>query len=129
MFRLSVLIKLAFIPVFIALFFQPLESNNVFLLPDPSNDLLNPRILLVTAHPDDEAFFFAPTILSLLKHGHRPSTDGHGKGPAFLFPEVYSLCLSTGDADGLGKTRIKELERSLDILGIEPGRRWIVDSP
>lgn len=39
------------------------------------------RVLIVTAHPDDECMFFGPTILSLTK---RP--DCH----------VYLLCLSNG---------------------------------
>lgn len=29
------------------------------------------RTLLVTAHPDDEAMFFAPTVLALGRLGHR----------------------------------------------------------
>lgn len=39
------------------------------------------RVLIVTAHPDDECMFFGPTILSLLK---RPTC------------RVYLLCLSNG---------------------------------
>lgn len=39
------------------------------------------RVLIVTAHPDDEAMFFGPTILSLTK---RNDCD------------VYLLCLSNG---------------------------------
>lgn len=39
-------------------------------------------VLLVTAHPDDEAMFFAPTILRLIEEGLR----------------VALLCLSTGGA-------------------------------
>ena len=38
------------------------------------------RVLIITAHPDDETMFFSPTILSLAYH----------KIPAFL------LCLSNG---------------------------------
>ncbi|KIK21264.1 hypothetical protein PISMIDRAFT_546970 [Pisolithus microcarpus 441] len=74
-----------------------------------------PRILLLTAHPDDECFFFAPTILALQRD--------------FSQPEVYSLCLSTGNADGLGDKRRAELDHSLDILGIDSDKRWVVDHP
>jgi hypothetical protein len=73
------------------------------------------RVLLVTAHPDDECLFFGPTLLSFLHV--RP------------IPEVFSLCLSIGDADGLGEIRKEELGRSLDILGVDKSRRWLIDSP
>ncbi|KAJ4329978.1 N-acetylglucosaminyl-phosphatidylinositol de-N-acetylase [Didymella glomerata] len=48
--------------------------------------------------------FFAPTILSLT----RPELGNH----------VKILCLSSGDADGLGETRKKELVKSGLQLGI-----------
>lgn len=44
--------------------------------------LKNKRICLLIAHPDDEAMFFAPTVLALT----RPETGNH----------VKILCLSTG---------------------------------
>ena len=65
--------------------------------------------------------FFAPTVLSLA------GQDG------FVLerkrPELYSLCLSVGNADGLGNTRRAELRKSLDVLGIPDGRNWVVDEP
>lgn len=73
----------------------------------------SPKVLLVTAHPDDESLFFAPTLASL------KSSDA----------DVFFLCLSTGDADGLGKVRQQELIQSLDVLGIQDGKRWILDNP
>lgn len=66
--------------------------------------LKNKRICLLIAHPDDEAMFFAPAILALT----RPSTGNH----------VKILCLSTGDADGLGETRKRELVKSGMQLGL-----------
>lgn len=45
--------------------------------------LRNKRICLLIAHPDDEAMFFAPTVLALT----RPETGNH----------VKILCLSTGE--------------------------------
>lgn len=44
--------------------------------------LSNKRICLLIAHPDDEAMFFAPTVLALT----RPETGNH----------VKILCLSSG---------------------------------
>ncbi|KAH7083738.1 phosphatidylinositol glycan class L [Paraphoma chrysanthemicola] len=66
--------------------------------------LQNKRILLLIAHPDDEAMFFAPTLLALT----RPNNNNH----------VKILCLSSGDADGLGEIRKKELIKSGLQLGI-----------
>ncbi|KAF5373319.1 hypothetical protein D9615_007426 [Tricholomella constricta] len=88
----------------LALLFQPNHH---------ATDLFSGNILLLTAHPDDECMFFAPTLRALT----RPDTH------------VFSLCLSAGDADGLGLIRRGELGRSLDILGIPPSRRWVVDHP
>ena len=70
------------------------------------------RVLLLTAHPDDEAFFFGPTITAL-----------NGLDDV----ELYSLCLSVGDGDGVGSVRVEELGRSLDVLGFEEGRRKVLD--
>lgn len=72
-----------------------------------------PRVLLLTAHPDDECFFFAPTVLAL-----RQSSSS---------PQIFSLCLSTGNADGIGERRKEELGLSLDILGVDQDKRWIID--
>lgn len=61
------------------------------------------RALIVTAHPDDECMFFAPTILSLQASGIR----------------VGLLCLSNGNADRKGQLRQDELRRSCRLLGID----------
>ncbi|KAH0369479.1 LmbE-like protein, partial [Aureobasidium melanogenum] len=66
--------------------------------------LRSKRICLLIAHPDDEAMFFAPTVLALT----RPSLGNH----------VKILCLSSGDADGLGHIRKQELVKSGLLLGL-----------
>jgi len=70
------------------------------------------KTLLVIAHPDDEAMFFAPTLLAL--------GDVH---------DLYILCLSTGNFDGLGEIRRLELPRSAGKLGVAAERIRIVDHP
>jgi len=60
-------------------------------------------VLLVTAHPDDETVFFAPTITALHSLGH----------------EVFLLCLTTGNARGIGHIRSKELENAASALRID----------
>ncbi|KAK4097496.1 LmbE-like protein [Parathielavia hyrcaniae] len=78
--------------------------------------LRNKRVCLLIAHPDDEAMFFAPTVMALA----RPETGNH----------VKILCLSSGNADGLGETRKRELARSGQILGLrKPDDVFVVDKP
>jgi N-acetylglucosaminylphosphatidylinositol deacetylase len=72
--------------------------------PPPPSTLQNKRIILLIAHPDDESMFFSPTLQSLT----HPSLNNHLK----------ILCLSTGNSDGLGATRVKELERAALMLGL-----------
>ena len=81
------------------------------------------RILLLIAHPDDEAMFFAPTLLALT----RPELGNHVKilclssGTIHLpFPYFVLATNSTsvGDADGLGEIRKKELVKSALQLGL-----------
>ena len=60
------------------------------------------RILLITAHPDDESMFFGPVIMKLKQERS----------------QIYLLCLSTGDAYNLGAKRKQELWDACDILGI-----------
>ena len=95
--------------------------------------------VIVTAHPDDECMFFAPTIATLRRHG----------------VEVHLLCLSTGmharlfgggscggcltwcddvsagagDYEGLGEQRQQELVDSAAVLGIQPETVTCVDVP
>ena len=98
------------------------QDINLLLTPDrPSN------VLLLTAHPDDECMFFAPTILALTNHRN---DEIHGNiRNSYEHGQTYSLCLSSGDADGLGELRKKELRDSLDVLGVPLGRSWVFDEP
>lgn len=75
---------------------------------EPTKD----NILLVIAHPDDESMFFVPTITTLVHNSN-----------------VYILCLSTGNYDGLGETRTKELYASGLILGIQQQNIHIINDP
>lgn len=78
--------------------------------------LRNKRICLLIAHPDDEAMFFAPTVLALT----RPETGNH----------VKILCLSSGNAAGLGDTRKRELVKSGLVLGLRKSDDvFVVDKP
>ncbi|PQE29362.1 N-acetylglucosaminyl-phosphatidylinositol de-N-acetylase protein [Rutstroemia sp. NJR-2017a WRK4] len=78
--------------------------------------LRNKSICLLIAHPDDEAMFFAPTVLALTQ----PELGNH----------VKILCLSSGDADGLGEIRKKELVKSGMGLGLRKEEDvFVIESP
>lgn len=57
--------------------------------------------------------FFAPAILALVGLG----------------VEVHSICLSTGNAGGLGRVRAGELKRSYARLGLEEHNVAAIDDP
>ncbi|KIY72642.1 LmbE-like protein [Cylindrobasidium torrendii FP15055 ss-10] len=100
-----------FLPAFItslvaAILYKPISTKSVL-----TNGLEN--VLLVTAHPDDECMFFAPTILGL----HAANVT------------VSILSLSRGNADGLGEAREAEYMQSLDVLSIPESRRFIIEHP
>ena len=71
------------------------------------------HVLVLTAHPDDECMFFAPTIHALQAHN----------------VTLSALCLSHGNADGLGSVRAQELVRSYGVLGVPAERVTCVDDP
>lgn len=73
----------------------------------------DPRLLLVTAHPDDETMFFAPLLVAAVQQHAR----------------VFVLCLSTGDADGKGEVRAKELLRACAVFGISTRDVTVLDHP
>ena len=86
--------------------------RNTFLAPVTAGDVLQPRrIGLVIAHPDDESMFFVPALAHL-----------RGRGLA-----VHVLCLSTGNADGLGERRQAELRAAANLLGVPSTHVRIVD--
>ncbi|XP_037493180.1 probable N-acetylglucosaminyl-phosphatidylinositol de-N-acetylase isoform X2 [Jatropha curcas] len=65
-------------------------------------DLGKKNVLLVVAHPDDESMFFSPTINYLISRGHN----------------LHILCLSIGNADGIGNIRKRELYKACAVLKV-----------
>ncbi|KAG7483761.1 hypothetical protein MATL_G00041720 [Megalops atlanticus] len=87
------------------------KEGRYHLSEDAGNPLDGVRALLVTAHPDDECMFFAPTILRLLESN----------------ASVHLLCLSSGNYYNQGEQRQKELRDSCDVLGIPASQVTVVD--
>ncbi|KAJ4851489.1 hypothetical protein Tsubulata_026239 [Turnera subulata] len=71
------------------------------------------NVLLVIAHPDDESMFFSPTINYLISRGHN----------------LYILCLSIGNADGMGNTRKEELYQACAVLKVPLQQVKVLDHP
>ena len=127
-------VLLATLPVFVSLLLQPLHLGHgfPFELNATHYSEFPPRILLLTAHPDDETFFFGPTLTSLVPSFEAPvsaslNASNASDSVTLTFPQVFSLCLSVGNADGLGDIRSREIGDSLDVLGVTEDRRWILD--
>ncbi len=67
----------------------------------------NDKILLIVAHPDDEVMFFGPLLASTQR--------------------LSILCLSTGNYEGLGKTRVEELNKCAEVFNIPSRNLSIID--
>ncbi|KAJ7084209.1 putative deacetylase LmbE-like domain-containing protein, partial [Mycena epipterygia] len=81
------------------------------------------RILLLTAHPDDETFFFSPTLTALSRTPISPVRQTGELGDLFI------VCLSTGNAKGLGSLRREEFGKALEIFGVKEEIQFILDHP
>ncbi|TDL18768.1 LmbE-like protein [Rickenella mellea] len=144
------LIRIFILVPILSLLWTPKSPARPFALLRPTSThatpkLINPRILLVTAHPDDE-IVFAPTVLALLSAGadRKVKTPAGGGTSGSSYDgveeaEFWSVCLSTGDYvdDGgevtvrekRGEERKREWVRSWEVLGLKEERRWILDVP
>lgn len=85
---------------------RKIKQNNKWylgqLLPEMNVPELT-SLTLVVAHPDDEVMFFSPSLLQFNE----------------LLPlniPVKVICMTSGDADGMGYIRRQELVRSLQIV-------------
>ncbi|XP_070598929.1 N-acetylglucosaminyl-phosphatidylinositol de-N-acetylase isoform X2 [Erythrolamprus reginae] len=88
---------------------RTLFSNGLEVSATVRRDVQATRVLFVTAHPDDEAMFFAPTILAMKS------------------ASLWLLCGSTGNYYQQGEIRKAELIESCKVLGIPPSNVTIMD--
>uniref|UniRef100_A0A1B6LIQ9 N-acetylglucosaminylphosphatidylinositol deacetylase n=1 Tax=Graphocephala atropunctata TaxID=36148 RepID=A0A1B6LIQ9_9HEMI len=94
-FYFTLYLILCYVMYVLSTFFRSHLSRSLYF------DKLAKRVLVITAHPDDECMFFGPVIVRLVKSKC----------------SVYVLCLSCGDASN-GQLRKKELWDSCQSLGI-----------
>ncbi|KAH9441242.1 hypothetical protein Pst134EA_029248 [Puccinia striiformis f. sp. tritici] len=107
------------------------------------------RIMLVIAHPDDECLFFSPTLLNLLSpryvnrtefnasplklNDHNTSIHKNLSPKAEQLrlesPMGHILSLSSGNAEGLGIKRAREMRASCWAFGISSEHCMVVDHP
>jgi N-acetylglucosaminylphosphatidylinositol deacetylase len=98
----------------------------------PPQLLAAKNLLVVTAHPDDECLFFAPSILGTLDGN--PDIKGAllvmSTGALTLWPATATLTnTKLGNNYGQGKMRTNELQGSCEALGIHPTRCVAIDHP
>ncbi|KAK4450948.1 hypothetical protein QBC34DRAFT_60813 [Podospora aff. communis PSN243] len=111
LFRVALIALL--LPLFLQWIIAYIVGGDARILPP---QLLAARnLLIVTAHPDDECLFFAPSILGVLDR-NRDMTGG-------------LLVMSTGNNYGIGELRRKELAGSCKALGIDESRCTALDHP
>lgn len=93
--------------------FCPTQDRSDLQLQDSEESRMrSTQALLVTAHPDDECMFFAPTILNLVESK----------------VDLHLLCLSTGNYNNQGPRRKRELLDSCKVLGIPSSNVAIIDN-
>uniref|UniRef100_A0A1J3KAB3 N-acetylglucosaminylphosphatidylinositol deacetylase n=1 Tax=Noccaea caerulescens TaxID=107243 RepID=A0A1J3KAB3_NOCCA len=91
------------------IFFGGTSSSKSAILDDGEKK----NVMFVIAHPDDESMFFSPTINYLSSNGYN----------------LHVLCLSTGNAHGMGSIRNDELHRACAVLKVPLKQLKILDHP
>ncbi|KAH6664170.1 putative glycan biosynthesis protein [Halenospora varia] len=109
--RLILSVSLA--PLILQMLLAYVVGSDFRLLPAELQQAKN--LLIVTAHPDDECLFFAPSILGVLDR----NSDVVGG----------LVVMSTGNNYGIGEARKAELQGSCKALGIDEARCVALDRP
>ncbi|XP_057370193.1 uncharacterized protein LOC130691288 [Daphnia carinata] len=99
-----------------------IQKKNLFLkevfFKKPSN------VLFVIAHPDDECMFFGPSIRAMVQPALSNSSTRRKQAK-----DIYILCLSDGNSNGLGEARREEFKKSCKILGLADSNVLIHNGP
>jgi N-acetylglucosaminylphosphatidylinositol deacetylase len=115
---------LLLIPFGISLFLLFSRARNLQNAPFKHGD----RVLIVTAHPDDETIFFSPTIVSLIRARIPVSILCLSNGGTLLLRQqsgLFSLNIHiSGGAYGLGSVREKEMIEACKELKVRGLRTY-----
>lgn len=82
------------------------------------------RVGFVVAHPDDEAMFMVPTVIGMLSssrnadHGASEGGNQDSEKERKRNIQIHMMCLSSGNADGIGATRIDEWRKCLRHMAV-----------
>ncbi|XP_010516462.1 PREDICTED: probable N-acetylglucosaminyl-phosphatidylinositol de-N-acetylase [Camelina sativa] len=93
-------------------FFGATSSSRATILDDGKTPQKK-NVMFIIAHPDDESMFFSPTINYLTSN----------------VDNLHILCLSTGNADGMGNTRKDELHQACAVLKVPLQQLKVLDHP
>ncbi|KAE8663639.1 hypothetical protein F3Y22_tig00112925pilonHSYRG00083 [Hibiscus syriacus] len=107
------LIILSILVVWVASVWKIFFSRSEPTFLNEGSPLTSKNVLLVVAHPDDESMFFSPTINYLTSRGHT----------------LFLLCMSIGNADGMGSIRKDELYRACVVHKVQLDRVKVLDHP
>ncbi|XP_039053448.1 N-acetylglucosaminyl-phosphatidylinositol de-N-acetylase-like [Hibiscus syriacus] len=108
-----ILTILSILFVWLASLWKIFFSHSTTFKLKPGSPLHKKNVLLVVAHPDDESMFFSPTINYLTSRWH----------------SVYLLCMSIGNADGMGDNRKDELYRACVMNKVLLDQVKVLDHP
>ncbi|KDE05455.1 hypothetical protein MVLG_04145 [Microbotryum lychnidis-dioicae p1A1 Lamole] len=81
-------------------------------------------IIWVIAHPDDEAFFFGPSLTNLLAPPGRDEEKSKT-----VYPTGHILSLSSGNYEGRGEVRTAELKESCRMFAVDDDNCVVVNDP
>lgn len=96
--------------------FKPInEASKAKMKQILSGDKKELRVLLLTAHPDDETMFFGPTLLAL---GQKYSSDDY-------HIQLYIHCLSKGL--NCGNVRLEEMKKAAPLFQVSEERLLVDD--
>ncbi|KAJ2683983.1 hypothetical protein GGH99_004190 [Coemansia sp. RSA 1285] len=109
--HLVVPVLLVSVVMYVVLCFRPGITERGFI-PKEKQGKKQKHVLFVTAHPDDESMFFAPTLAYMAKRADIA---------------VTLMCLTKGDHGGQGEMRKKELIKAAVGFGLTPESVLIVD--
>ncbi|EOA14977.1 hypothetical protein CARUB_v10028325mg [Capsella rubella] len=108
-------VSLSLIVIWVAslckIFFGGTSNSKAAIIGSNTPDKKN--VMFVFAHPDDESMFFSPAINYLTSNAYN----------------LHILCLSTGNADGMGNIRKDELHQACAVLKIPLQQLRVLDHP